>query len=287
MIHYSIKNRTQIIFTAVFTAIFIVALIPTSAAASAWHDWQNVEEPAAYKVLQFLDSSEQANLVLITAGTKERVLLGTVFKTYRSSPAPRLSGDDRSVKPGVTRGLWIETGRLKVIDVQEDYSVAEIVQQSSAVAKALFTKFPGVMAGDLAVAQRQTIVARQAVTPTTILSYNKLFVDPKSTPQTFELSAAGVEILREAAAAFATAKLSLLMVEGYTDTNGPSDANQVESYQRALTVRQYLVDEFGFDGDRVVAVGFGEGEQVDVTNAPGYVEANRRIVIKAVPIPQL
>jgi len=49
-------------------------------------------------------------------------------------------------------------------------------------------------------------------------------------------------------------------------------------------VRQYLIDELGFDPKRVVAVGYGEAEPADQSLAPGYIEANRRIVLKAIPL---
>ena len=69
----------------------------------------------------------------------------------------------------------------------------------------------------------------------------------------FELSHDGIARLREAARTYASARIGLLMVEGYTDAAGPTGANQVESYQRALTVRQFLIDDMGFDPDRVLA----------------------------------
>ena len=51
-----------------------------------------------------------------------------------------------------------------------------------------------------------------------------------------------------------------------------------------MTVRQFLVDELGFDPDRVLAVGYGESEQTDGSMAPGSEIANRRIILKAVPV---
>jgi outer membrane protein OmpA-like peptidoglycan-associated protein len=273
MLHKLAKNTLQ----AVLVAAGCAAAAP--AFAGAWQDWKDVKEPDAYRIVQYLgvnDGTAESRMVVVDAGAQDGLLKGTILKVYRSSPTP---------KGEAGQGIWVETGRLKVTDVQDEHAVAEVVESGSAQAKAFFPKFPGVMAGDLAVAPRLTIAANQAVTPSTTLYFQKLFIDPKATPETFELSGAGMDSLREAAKAFENARLSLLMVEGYTDANGPSDANQIESYQRALTVRQYLVDELGFDAERVVAVGLGEGEQVDISNAPGYVDANRRLVLKAVPIP--
>jgi len=142
-----------------------------------------------------------------------------------------------------------------------------------------------VMSGDRAQIEHVSVARRQAIVPTLTLSYFDIFADPQGTPSTFELKPEGRRKLEAAARVFAGARLSLLMVEGYTDHNGPANENQVESYQRALTVRQYLIDELGFDPKRVVAIGYGEAEPADPTLVQGYVEANRRIVLKAIPDP--
>jgi outer membrane protein OmpA-like peptidoglycan-associated protein len=140
------------------------------------------------------------------------------------------------------------------------------------------------MGGDLAIPQLLKLERRQALMATMSLTYSDLFADPKSTPSTFELKAEGLAQLKALTKDLAATRLSMLMIEGHTDHNGPSDANQVESYQRATAVRQYLIDELGFDPKRVVAIGYGESEPADQSLAPGYVEANRRIVLKAIPL---
>lgn len=256
----------------------ITSLLMAASAASAksptWAEIRGEADPAAIRVMQYLDLADDSRLVILGAGTDQGVVAGTTFKTYRQSPGDG-SGSGK---------IWVETGHLKALEVQATYTVAEVQQQGSAMSKAFFPKFSGVMASDLAVMQRITLTRRQAVLPTITLSYFDLFDDPKATPSTFELSPQAVTKLREAASPFAGARLSVLMVEGYTDHHGASTENQIESYQRALTVRQFLIDELGFDPSRVIAVGYGEAEPADATFAPGYVEANRRIVLKAVPI---
>lgn len=242
--------------------------------------WAEMSEPAApevFKVLQFLDAGKDTNLVIIEAGADSGVVAGTVFKSYRPTKKGQIAGSEGQ--------LLVETGRLKAVDVQDKFTVAVVEQQGSAMADAFFPKFPGVMVGDLATVQRLSLSRRQVVSPTATLSFFGLFEEPKAHPQSFELRRSGVEKLRDAAKQFAEARVSMLMVEGYTDKNGQSSANQVESYQRAMTVRQFLIDELGFDESRVVAVGYGEAEPVDTGSAPGYVEANRRIVLKAVVQP--
>jgi hypothetical protein len=258
-----------LVFTVLSTAARAGGISPTWAEASA---------PApsdVFKVTQYLDLGDETNLVLI-GGSGGALIVGATLKTYRAT-APGQTADGQPI--------WVETGRMKVIDVQPDATVARVDGQGGLLAKAFFPKFPGVMAGDVAVLQRLALVRRQQVLPAIQLSYVDLFDDPKATPISFELRADGVAALREAAKTFVDARVSLLMVEGYTDHNGPASANQIESYQRALTVRQYLIDELGFDPKRVVAVGYGESEPADSSFAPGYVEANRRIVLKAVQLP--
>ena len=122
----------------------------------------------------------------------------------------------------------------------------------------------------------------QSILPQVSLSYGDLFIDPKAHPQTFELKAAALEMLKAQTQGFAESRVPLLMIEGYTDHNGSQADNQVESYQRAMTIRQHLIDDLGFDENRVVAIGYGESELADTSMTPGYAQVNRRIVIKAI-----
>lgn len=256
--------------------VLVAGLLASAAHGQSptWAEMSGAVEPTPIRVTQYLDLADDSRLVILGAGAEEGVVAGSTFKTYR-----------QSVGDGTGAGkIWVETGRLKAIEVQKTYTVAEVEQQGSQMSRAFFPKFSGVMASDLAVMQRLTLTRRQAVMPTIAISYFDLFDDPKASPSTFELMPDAAAKLRDSAAAFAGARLSVLMVEGYTDHHGSSSDNQIESYQRALTVRQFLIDELGFDAGRVVAVGYGEAEPADSSFAPGYIEANRRIVLKAVPI---
>ncbi len=268
-----IKSRWS--FTAF--AVMLAGVAHAEGTSPTWAAMSEPEPQDVFKVVQYLDLSKDGNLVVISAGRDAGVVVGSIFKSYRPTSPTAVASADHS--------MWIETGRLKAVDVQSDFTIASVEQFGSPMAKAFFPKFPGVMAGDLATIQRISLARRQVVVPALTLSYFGLFEDPKAMPQSFELRRQGVEKLREAAKQFADARVSMLMVEGYTDRNGSAAINQVESYQRAMTVRQFLIDELGFDETRVLAVGYGEAEPVDAGSAPGYVEANRRIVLKAVTMP--
>ncbi len=74
---------------------------------------------------------------------------------------------------------------------------------------------------------------------------------------------------------------SKIVVEGYTDSQGTLDSNQVLSEHRAKAVRDYLVSR-GIAGDRLSAQGFGPSRAI-ADNASAEGRANNRrveIVIK-------
>src|SRR5690606_7787304 len=90
--------------------------------------------------------------------------------------------------------------------------------------------------------------------------------------------------LRLVASEFGGARLQLLAIEAHTDHVGNAEANQIESYQRALTVRQYLTSVLKFTMEKVEAFGFGESDPLVPDFSPGHEDRNRRIVIKAIPM---
>jgi len=232
---------------------------------------------SSLRVMNYLSLEQESNLVVVSAGENEGIVSGTVFRVYRP-----VTPKKRTVS--VADVMFVETGVLKAVDVQKHRTIAMITGTGSDMSRVFFPKFPGVMAGDTVVVQRLSLTRRPSIMPEITLSYRVLFEDPKATPSSFELNEAGRAKLREEAAVYANARVSLLMVEGYTDGSGPADVNQVESYQRALTVRQFLIDEMGFDEERVVAVGYGESELADQSLAPGSRDRNRRVVLKVVPV---
>lgn len=229
------------------------------------------------RVKQFLDPSGDTSVVMIDGGTDQGMVAGAVLLAYRQRPDATAGGEfDES------RQL-VMTGKLKAIKVAANYTLAKITENSSIEAKAFFPKFSQVMAGDLIREKAYDIAKVQDITPTSEITYMDLFVDPKPNPDSYEISDHGRMKLTELAAAYSFAKVGQLIVEGHTDQNGPSEINQVESYQRALTIRQFLISQLGFDKKRVVAIGFGEAEPKITGFPPGYREANRRIILKTIP----
>lgn len=68
-----------------------------------------------------------------------------------------------------------------------------------------------------------------------------------------------------------------LQIEGHTDSVGDAGANMQLSEQRAQAVRDYLVDSYGIDPDRLESVGRGEEDPVADNNTSEGRQANRRV----------
>lgn len=225
----------------------------------------------SFRIIRYIENSDNLPLVMIAGGKQDGVVEGANFKSYRRTTSP--------VGPG-NQDLWIQTGILKTVQLADTYSIAQIVAQETLDSRTFFPKFPGIMAGDWVMEDEVKIAPTVRISPEQEFRYSDLFVDAKSFPTTFELTEQGRQLLAKAAATFAEARVPTLLIEGYTDPHGPADANQVESLQRAMVIRQYLISEFGFDPTRVIAIGFGENEPKGDPDVPGQTERNRRIVLK-------
>jgi outer membrane protein OmpA-like peptidoglycan-associated protein len=69
-----------------------------------------------------------------------------------------------------------------------------------------------------------------------------------------------------------------LTVEGHTDSTGTAAFNQKLSEQRAMTVRDYLVQQ-GVDMNSVTAAGLGEGVPIADNSTAAGRQKNRRVEI--------
>jgi len=255
----------------VFSTLLITQ--PTAGVSPTWADYIKENSEPVYRVTQFLQTTEGAGIVTLNGGKQNGLVSGALLDAYRIAKSSELD----SKEP-----LWIKTGTLKITQIQDKTSIAHVVEDQTDLSKTFFPKFPNLMAGDLVLFKAVNLARKQAILPQVSLAYNDLFIDPKARPLTFELRPDAVAMLKEQTKPFAESRAPLLMVEGYTDQNGSQSENQVESYQRAMTIRQYLIDELGFDQNRVVAIGYGESELNDTSMVPGYAGVNRRIVIKAI-----
>lgn len=94
-----------------------------------------------------------------------------------------------------------------------------------------------------------------------------------------ELTDGARDVLNRLGGALSSPQLSehKFMIEGHTDATGSNDYNQSLSEQRAVSVKNYLVNVFGIEPSRLQEVGRGETALLDDANPGG--EANRRVQI--------
>ncbi|MEY4630606.1 MAG: OmpA family [Pseudomonadota bacterium] len=189
----------------------------------------------------------------------------------------------RTVLDQTAGRVEFSTGQLKVTHVDGARAIATIEVDGAEASASVLGRFNKVMSGDAIRPLARNIHPRLAITGEVSLNYNELFVDPNSGSLTLELSAAGREALSGALKSLGAVRASMVAVQGFTDHGGDAEANQVESYERALTVKRFMIETLGFDSERVQAFGLGEREAVDTSHLAGAADKNRRIVIKVLP----
>ncbi len=71
-----------------------------------------------------------------------------------------------------------------------------------------------------------------------------------------------------------------VVVEGHTDSIGSDASNLTLSQRRAETIRQILIDQYGIDGSKIEAIGYGESQPIaDNGNYQGR-QKNRRVFFR-------
>jgi OOP family OmpA-OmpF porin len=78
-------------------------------------------------------------------------------------------------------------------------------------------------------------------------------------------------------------EVTLLRIEGHTDTDGNAGANQTLSEKRALTVARWLVG-VGVKCERLIPVGFGGTRPTVPNDTPANKATNRRVTVAAAAV---
>lgn len=227
-------------------------------------------------ILQVTTADDGRSIIVLDGVNALGIAVGDILTARRLANAPGsiINSDVES---------YIDTGSIKVTRVEGGVAFAQALKDGTEVSKQVFPKFPGLMAGDLLSRGNVEIVQNVALTPVITLPYHRIFSDPSFNSVTYELNSDGKNLIKNEVSELARLRLSRVVVEGYTDERGSADLSQIESYQRALTVRQFLVNELGFDPDRLLAFGFGESDPIPGPRSPESARLNRRIVIKVLP----
>lgn len=208
-------------------------------------------------------------VILAELDDKEQLIhVGSKLEIFRSGK--RLSPSLASKQ--------IKTGEAVVIHSDQNIFLARISSEKTAESNYFFPNFAGVMIGDKISMRTLDIQASLQIAENLSFTYSQLFIDPNASPSNFQLSSRGKEYLAQAADSLGRLKVAMLIIEAHTDATGASSANQIESYQRALTVRQYLSDTFNFDRSRLLPIGMGETEALQ-DNFLTESKANERKIV--------
>lgn len=94
------------------------------------------------------------------------------------------------------------------------------------------------------------------------------------------IKANSLKVLDKVAETFqAQPQVTLVEIQGHTDSSGNADKNKALSQKRAESVRRYLMKK-GIAGDRLTAVGYGSLKPIESNETLQGREANRRVEFK-------
>lgn len=71
----------------------------------------------------------------------------------------------------------------------------------------------------------------------------------------------------------------MIVVEGHTDSMGDEKYNQILSQRRANAVRQALIDGYGINQQRIMAIGYGESRPIANNSTQEGRQQNRRVTV--------
>jgi len=97
-----------------------------------------------------------------------------------------------------------------------------------------------------------------------------------------DLSALSAEILTKIAGLVKATPGTIVIIEGHSDSTGEAGYNRVISENRAVSVRNYLVNR-GIEPSRFTASGFGSDKPISPNDTPEGRSKNRRAVIRILP----
>lgn len=77
------------------------------------------------------------------------------------------------------------------------------------------------------------------------------------------------------------------VLEGHTDSRGSVKYNQILSQKRAESVRQYMIDNFGVDGSKLSAKGYGKLRPIATNDTEEGRQRNRRTELHIKPLSEM
>jgi peptidoglycan-associated lipoprotein len=119
---------------------------------------------------------------------------------------------------------------------------------------------------------RARVVAPAPTTPDTDVVHTDIYFDFKST----RLRAEAARLLQDQAAQMDRSSTWMVLVQGYTDTQGPAEYNRLLAQRRAETVKQFLV-ELGVPDTSIKVVTIGKDGALCDDPSRECQQLNRRV----------
>jgi outer membrane protein OmpA-like peptidoglycan-associated protein len=118
----------------------------------------------------------------------------------------------------------------------------------------------------------------------TVASRRRVDLDIRFEFDSSELDQDGIRQLDVAGDALNDPQLKTrrFLLAGHTDDLGDPAYNRALSLRRAMAARQYLIDEYGIEPDRLESEGFGDAQPRNRDATPEARKANRRVVLEMV-----
>ena len=212
------------------------------------------------------DESKVIDIALTKIGVDQAILTGKISEFETGKPLlAQLLFIDTNI-PKVTTDP--STGIYKVTMPPGTYSVkieaVDYVPESA----------PIVLAKDETKIHNFTLkpipkVGEKVVLKGIYFDFNSAVIKPTSYP-----------VLDDAAKVFKVKPKMRVEISGHTDSVGSDSYNQKLSYQRANSVRDYLIRYHNTDPTRLIAVGYGESQPVADNRTKSGRDMNRRIEFK-------
>ncbi len=196
--------------------------------------------------------SGRANHYYVKIGSEEGIQVGTIMNVYREK---EIQADFGNFKIQTKQFI----GRMKAFDVKPKYTVGRVVELAS-------YSDPH--------RERDAVLVEDYVQPVFVVESQNLFDQGSST-----LRPEAIRELDRAAAFIKRFRPTKVRIEGHTDNTGDEDINLTISEDRASSVRDYLVNQGGFDQNLFIPVGYGESKPITSNDTPEGQRKNRRFEI--------
>ena len=196
--------------------------------------------------------SARMNDYYVKIGTEEGIQIGTVMIVYRDK---EIESDFGNFKIKTTAFI----GLMKAVEVQSEYSVGRVIELAS-------YSDPH--------RDRDAVLVKDYVQPVFVVKSENLFDIGSNTlrPEAIRQLERGSNFIKRF-------RPTRVRIQGHTDSSGDEDYNLELSQQRADSVRDYLVNQSGFDENLFITVGYGESKPIASNDTPEGQLKNRRFEI--------